>query len=249
MAKNHHTPIRIDKGPNQAKERRILRQKILQGLNIENDERQIDLLVSRYLQRAKSSGEKAANNNNKPEDVRKFLADALALFLLASEPPSRASKLEAALYPQRPINKHEETTLLALVLKTFGPYSHNGRRMVHRDSVALQFIVHLGITPDDLPAYLAKRGQGIDSTYRHAQNFFNAHKPEYRQKYQLVVEPKAQAQLARRVPNTRIVGLLDERGTGFVMTSCCVVDGATVRAVIEFVNRMLKKKKGSKMDT
>ncbi len=248
MTQNYDTPITIDKGPSRAKDRRALRQKVLQRLNIGDDERQIDLLVPRYLQRAQISGQKAASSKNEPADVRRFLADALALFLLASEPRSRASKLEAALYPQRPINKHEQTTLLALVLKTLGPYSRDGRRMVHRDSVALEFIVHLGLAPDDLPAYLAKPGQGIDSTYRRAQNFFNAHKAEYRQKHQLIVEPKAQAQLARRMPDTRIVGLLEMSGTGFVMTSC-VVDRATVRAVVELVNRLSRNKKVSKMDT
>src|ERR1044071_3604860 len=81
--------VRIDKDLRRAKHRRALRTAFLQRLSVGPDEDQIDRLLSKYFECAKSSGKTAATDTGDRYLGHEFLADATALYLIASEPYSR----------------------------------------------------------------------------------------------------------------------------------------------------------------
>jgi GTP1/Obg family GTP-binding protein len=125
MPQNSAASVRIDKDLRRAKHRRALREAFLQKLNVGQDESRIRALVKQYLELARSSGEQVVKAKGNRELLHEFFKDAVALFLLASERRSLASKLMSVLYGQHKdrVRKHVNTTLLAFILKTLGPLS------------------------------------------------------------------------------------------------------------------------------
>lgn len=108
---------KVDKSPLRVRHRRALREKLLRKLNIREGERTVDLAVDKYFAKAESAGKEAKEQSKDPKRAYVFLANAFALFLLASEPQSRASKLVERLYSGYLIKKHEKTRVLGITLK------------------------------------------------------------------------------------------------------------------------------------
>jgi hypothetical protein len=185
--------IKSEKSLSRVERPLALRGIFLRKLGVEQDERKIDLLIDEYLLKAEVAGKKATEDpRQKHPLVYGFLGNALALFLLAFEPKPRSMKLMNRLHSDYVISKHADTTLLGLILKALGPYRHGDRRTVHRDSLVLEYLISKNLLPSDIPAYLGTRGQGLHKTYHMAQNFFNAHNPNRRQKCSSQWNPKLQ---------------------------------------------------------
>jgi hypothetical protein len=235
--------LKIEKTLGRAKRRKNLREAFLRKLNVGRDEPKIDLLVDEFLEKAEATGMEAKNDRGNHKLLYAFLANALALFLLASEPKPRASKLMNRLHEDYVISKHKETTLLSLILKALGPYPHGDRRTVHRDSIVLEYLISRNLLPSDVPSYLGTRGQGIDNTYRVAQDYFHADKPQRRRRYQLTLQPKAAARFARQRVNQNVIALIAKTAGGVVMKDC-LIEPAQVREVIKFINSIAKPEAG-----
>ena len=142
MKKTITPSFKISKSPLRVKHRRTLRAAFLESLSADEDKHTLDLLVDEYFDKAQETGRESRENPGNRKLVHAFLENALCLFLVASEPKSRALALRDRLYSQRHINTHQGTTLLPLILKALGPYRHRDRRTVHRDSTVLAAIIH-----------------------------------------------------------------------------------------------------------
>jgi hypothetical protein len=239
MPQNSAASVRIDKDLRRAKHRRALREAFLQKLNVGQDESRIRALVKQYLELARSSGEQVVKAKGNRELLHEFFKDAVALFLLASEPRSLASKLMSVLYGQHKdrVRKHVNTTLLAFILKTLGPYPRQERRTIHRDTVALEYLICRGVMPNDLPQFL--ESQGLDRTYHIAQNFFIGHRRP--SKYELAIKPKPARKLSERKSRGVFVALMKKDDQKFLMTDC-LTDLDMIKAVMEYVCDAAKQK-------
>jgi hypothetical protein len=214
-----------------------VREAFLRQLNVSPDEREIDALVEQYVASSEAAGQQAMQDPKNWKLAYLFLENAFALYLLASEPRSRASKLAQRLYSEHVISKHKGTTLLALILKAFGPYPHGDRNTVHRDSIVLEYLMCRDLLPSEVPSYLGTRGQGLDATYRVAEKFFHPNDPRHRPKPQIIIKPKAQTLLDQPRIRGNIFGFLAESPNAFVMKDV-LTDPVKVQKVVEFINSM-----------
>jgi hypothetical protein len=240
MTQNYAETLRIDKGPRCAKHRRELRELFLKQQRADGDEGKVEALMHSYRERAINSGQRAREEGSR-ECADRFLADAMALFLLASEPRVRASRLAEELHSRYSVSRHKETTLLTLILKALGPYPRGSRRIVHRDGVVLEFLICKGYLPDAARKYLGTPGQGIDQTYRRAQDFFQRGNSKRPRRRQLLIEPKLDAKITNRRSHSAVFGLLIPDKRGFVMNHC-LIDPTQVKATIEFVRALRSEK-------
>ena len=230
----------IDKGPRRAQCRLELRKQFIQWLDASGDEQEIQFHINKYMELAKAAGREAANDRKNQKLKHTFMGNALALYLLASEPRARAWRLASRLYSRGVINRHQNTSLLALILKALGPYPHNGRRTIHRDTIVLEYLISQKCLPSDVMNYLATRGHGLDHTSRIAQVFFH---PERGRKEQCIIEPKAGVLLVRLQSDQKAIALITQ-SEGRLVIKNCLIDPDKVHKTISYINSLHKKPAG-----
>jgi hypothetical protein len=234
--------LTVDRGPRQAESRRKARGAHMNRLGLNAcDDRAINQEIGKHIKRAKSLRDRVGELTD--SEKYELLSDAMAVFLLASEPKYRQLNIERVCVRDG-VTVRSNTRFIHLVVRALGRYAAAERRKAHRDSMAIEYAMSQGTTPSTLVSYFSTPGQGLDATHRRAVEYFRSNDRKTPRKISITVELKVDRQI-RKVPSDGpVIGYIKDIKRSPRLTSC-ITDPYIINAVLVFVEQLMEKAKSS----